>query len=308
MDFQYWDRAPVGAFSLRQARRLMAAVPADTADAIRQARNHVAHHNSVDLKRYPLADLSVPEQVTLLRELVKCAAGSPFADLCEDMAGDLLHFAERASKIPDLRLEPDMPRMRSLMLTNGAVEFVARLWRLTDQLDKLQGEEIALGEEHHRRLRVLKAAEIPLWALSALGSMPEDCLKDMTAEKLLVLSGQGIAGQALAARDSDQTRLMREAETILTLLRVLAVLGMEPDSWNEFLAQLTARVETHDTLEAPRVVEFAVPPRPCHPPGELVMAEPMVPRAPGHPVPRRSVHRGRSQPHHHGRRRGRLVV
>nr|WP_128862185.1 hypothetical protein [Streptomyces sp. HB202] len=306
MDFQYWDQAPVGTFSLRQARRLMAAVSADTADAIQQARNHVVHHDSVDLKRYPLADLSLPEQVALLRELVKCAAGSPFADLCEDMAGDLLHFADRASQIPDLPV--DMPRMRSLMLTNGAVEFVARLWRLADQLDRLQGEEIALGEEHHRRLRVLKAAEIPLWALSALGSMPEDSLKDLTAEKLLALSSQGIAGQALAARDSDQTRLMREAETILTLLRVLAVLGVEPDSWNEFLERLTARVETDDTLEASRVVEFAVPPRPCHPPGELVMAEPMVPRAPGHPVPRRSVHRGRSQLHHHGRRRGRLMV
>ncbi|MFB7512924.1 hypothetical protein [Streptomyces sp. NPDC056144] len=308
MDFQYWDRAPVGGFSLRQARRLMATVSADAADAIRHARNRVVHHSSVELQEYPLANLSVDEQVTLLRELAKCAPRTPFAQLCEDMAGDLRLFAvpinDRMMTFPEV----DVVRSRSLLLTHGAVEFVARLWRLAEQLEELRGQQIALGEGHHRRLRVLKAAEVPLWALNALAVMPEDGLKTMTPKRLLELSDRGDAGTALAARDSDEARLLREAEAVLDLLRVLTVLGMEPTSWNEFLSQLAQRLEPHDTIEASRVMEFEVPPRPCRPPGELVMADPRVPRAPGFGAPRRPSRRGRSQLHHHGRRRGRPVV
>ncbi|MFD9118833.1 hypothetical protein [Streptomyces bottropensis] len=308
MDFDYWGRASVGGFSLRQAQRLMATVSADAAQAIGHARNCFAHGRSVDVQEHSLADLEVADQVVLLRELAKCVAPeTPFAQLCERRADALLVLAEKVSEMPEAN-EASMPRMGSLLLTNQAVEYVARLWRFAEQIEKLQGEQAALGGDHHRRLRVLKAAEIPLWALNALGGMSEDSLKTMTPEKLLELSGRGIAGPALAARSSDETRLLREAEAVLALLRVLVVLGMEPTSWNEFLSRLTARLEADDTVEASRVVEFDVPPRPCRPPGELVTAEPRVPRAPGCAVPRRNRHRGRSRLHHRGGRGGRLTV
>jgi hypothetical protein len=135
--------------------------------------------------------------------------------------------------------------------------------------------------------------------LAALAGKSSDDLGQMTARELVMLAGH--ASPKVGGRD-----LLMEAEAALGLLRTLAVLDVEPGAWNELLSRLAARLEAAE--DASQVGEFVVPPRPCHPPGELVMAQPQIPRAPGCAVPRRSSDRGRRRLRKCGGRGGRLAA
>ncbi|MFD4829130.1 hypothetical protein ACFWPV_04620 [Streptomyces uncialis] len=281
-------------FSVAEAQRLMATVPADVANDVWRARCTVAHshfrnHEHVGL--HPVVHRAPEEQARLLRGMARCVKDTVFAEMCLNFAASL---ATVGNRLAEQGRSDEATAVRALMI-GQPMEWVVQVWRLADRMDELRARQNAWGKDHHRIARVLKSAHIPLWAVGALDEISSDELRAMTPSDLADLAGLGNASLA-------------EAAHVLNRLRFLALLGIEPTVWNEFLEKLTARLEAAEVLQTSWVEEVLVPPHPCHPPGALVLAEPRVPRAPGHVVPRRITPQGRRRLHHVGGRGGRPAV
>lgn len=234
-----------------------------------------------------------------MRSLERCAPRTRFAEICAAFAERL----EKYERTEVLANHADAIYQHTLLLVGNAVDHVRQVWRVSDEIESLQAEEAALGGSNHRLMRVLRSAPVPLWVLAVLRDTPRSHILSLTAEQLLELAG--LDGPSFRFKRVTREDALTEATAVLDLLRILAVLGLEPSSWNEFLRGLAARLEHADHIQASRVEEVPVPPRPCRPPGELVTAAPRVPRAPGHVVPRCSTGRGRTQLRCLGRRGGR---
>ncbi|WP_159401659.1 hypothetical protein [Streptomyces sp. NRRL F-5053] len=281
-------------FSVAEAQRLMAAVPADVANDVWRARcttvhSHFPRHDHVG--KHPVVHRTAEEQARLLRSMARCVQDTRFAEMCRDLATDVVTAEDR---LVELGRADEATGIRALMI-GQPMEWVVQVWRIADLMDELRARQRAWGMSHHRIARVLKSARIPMWVVGALDGIAHDDLRAMTAGELVSRAGLGEVW-------------LEEAARVLDRLRALALLGVEPADWNEFLEKLAARLEVAEASQSSLVEEVAVPPQPCHPPGALLIAEPRVPRAPGHVVPRRPIHRDRGQLHHHGGLGGRLTV
>ncbi|MFH8737129.1 hypothetical protein [Streptomyces sp. NPDC017964] len=214
-----------------------------------------------------------------------------FAEMCLELASGVVAAEDR---LAELGRADEAVDIRALMI-GQPMEWVVHVWRLADQMDELRARQKAWGMGHHRIARALKSARIPLWVVSALDGISRDDLRAMTPDDLV--SRANLGDVALA-----------EAAQVLDRLRVIALLGIEPTDWKNFLDQLAARLEAAEEFQASRVAEVSIPPRPCHPPGGLLLTEPRVPRAPGRAVPRRITLQGRCRLHQPGGRGGRLTA
>lgn len=279
---------------MAEAQRLMAAVPAAVANDVWRARCTVMHshfRNLDSVAKHPVVHRTPQQQARLLRSMARCVRDSRFAKMCRDNAALLLVAEDRLAE-EDRADEATTVRALTIGMP---MEWVVQLWRLADLLSELRARQRAWGEGHHRIARVLRSARIPLWALSALEGISLQDLGAMTPGDL-------------ASRAGRSEGSLREAAQVLDRLRALALLGIEPADWDEFLGKLAARLEAAEDKRASRVDEVTVPPHPCHPPGALLLTEPRVPRAPGRAVPRRVTTQGRRRLHHAGGRGGRLTA
>ncbi|AQU70085.1 hypothetical protein BBN63_31820 [Streptomyces niveus] len=223
--------------------------------------------------------------------MARCVQDTRFAEMCLESAAAVLSIEGR---LADEGRSDEATRVRAVMI-GLPMEWVVQVWRFADRMDELRARQKAWGRDNHRIARVLRSAHIPLWAVDALDGISIDGLRVMTPSDLLHLAGREEVSLA-------------EAAHVLDRLRVLALLGVEPAEWNDLLENLAAQFEAAEGIQVSRVDEVAVPPHPCHPPGALVLAEPRIPRAPGHVVPRRITPQGRRRLHHVGGRGGRLTV
>ncbi|QHV83527.1 hypothetical protein C0R01_31370 [Streptomyces albidoflavus] len=281
-------------FSVVEAQRLMAAVPADVANDVwrtRCAMMHTHFRSFPHVGQHPVVHRAPGEQARLLRAMARCVRDTKFAEMCLESAAAVVTIEGR---LADEGRSDEATRLRALMI-GMPMEWVVQVWRFADRMDELRARQKAWGRDNHRIARALRSAHIPLWAVDALGGISIDDLRVMTPSDLLHLAGR------------EEVHLT-EAAHVLDRLRVLALLGVEPAEWNDLLDSLTVRFEATDGTQVSRVEEVAVPPHPCHPPGALVLAEPRIPRAPGHVVPRRITPQGRRRLHHVGGRGGRLTV
>ncbi len=269
----------------------MTAVPRTEAAAITDARNRLAHFaGPVDLDQvqHPLVTASCEERAELVMSLARLAPGTPFASVCERFAEAIRQL--ELMDVPAAWVEHS--RKRELMMAGEVMRFVQHAWSLAGQIDDLQAGQDALCGRGPRTQRVLRKARIPLWVVNALKDIDPYDLRSMTAVALLDLADFKDP-ELLHRGERSRDAFLAEAASALQVLRVLTILNVEPAAWNELLERLDARLEAAERPDASRVGEVAVPPRPCRPPGELVLAEPRVPRAPGCVAPRRSIDMGR---------------
>jgi hypothetical protein len=301
-------------FSVSEARRLMAAVPRDTAAEIVRARNNVAHGHPgsyssfVSEVKHSLVAGSGAERTSALRALAARAPGTRFAQACTEAAERITAFNRFTAAGDDRIVESAQTVI--LMLVADVMRVVLDTWRETGGIATLDAQQESLSAGNDRARRVLRAARIPLWVMRALSGVDVENLRLMTAEDLVDRAGlsRPVAPRFSVAGEPSPEALLADAESALRLVRFLAMLRVPPAVWNDFLEGLAGRLEaTADTIVS-KVGEVPVPPRPCHPPGELVMSEPRVPRAPGAAVPRDRTDRGRSRLHRCGGRRGRSAA
>lgn len=203
------------------------------------------------------------ERAELVLSVAERLPEGRFAAQCKDIAAQVLALG-------DQHLEA------SCMLAGMGLEVVWELWLSAQEIENLEAEQRARSQHHPRRLRMLTAAEVPLWVLSAVQDVSMAELRRLTPEKLLALAGLEDFGSTDLERES-----LSQAGSALHLLRALALLGVEPSHLSELLALLEARVNDTDDRNGSSVRDVPIPVRPCHPPGELVLAGPCVPRAPG---------------------------
>lgn len=278
-------------FSVAEAQRLMAAVPAAVANDVWRARCTAVHShfpNHPQVGKHPVVHRAPEEQARLLRSMARCVQDPKFAEMCLELASEVVAAEDR---LAELGRADEAAALRALMI-GQPMEWVVQVWRLEDQMDELRTRQKAWGMGHHRIARALKSARIPLWVVGALDEISRDDLREMTPGDL-------------ASRAQFGDVALTEAARVLDRLRALALLGVEPTDWNDFLDQLAARLEAAEDLQASRVAEVSVPPHPCRPPGGLLLTEPRVPRAPGRAVPRRIITQGRRRLHQPGGRGGR---
>lgn len=276
--------------SVRQARRMMRVLTQADAEAIRRGRNELAHGSSRALERHPLAAMEPEERAELVLSVSQRLPDGP-------VAASFRRIAE------DIRALGDRHTAASCHLAGMVLEVVWILWRSAERIGDLEAEQQERIRRHPRRMRMLDSAEVPLWVLGALQGMSTADLRTLTPEALLALAGLEDAD----GPDRHDGRLLSQARAALRVLRLLALLGVEPPCLNELLALLVVSIRGHDDT-SPAVQGVPVPVRPCHPPGELVLAEPRVPRAPGCAVFRRFIDRDRHQLHRCGVRGRRLTA
>jgi hypothetical protein len=302
-------------FSLRETKRLMAAVPLDAAQAIGRMRAHVRYGTTDespavagDQVQHPLIDGSVAQRAALLKVLAGCAPGTQFAQVCRTAAEQLVEF-EKTTASGDNNVNNAFRKYAILIIGNIA-QFVLQAWGAAGRIDTLAAQQENLSAGNPRARRVLKAARIPLWAVSTLSKVDTEDLRSMTAMELVRRAGLGQPHSTgfVWLGEPSQEILLADAEAALRLMRILATLRLEPTAWNAILEHVAFRLEAYEETCASRVEEVPVPPRPCHPPGGIVLSEPRVPRAPGGAAPRRRIDRDRCQLHRSGRRGGRLTV
>lgn len=281
-------------FSVAEAQRLMAAVPATVANDVWRARCTAMHGHFArfdHIGKQPVVHRPLEEQVRLLRAMARCVQDTTFAEMCLELAAQVVAAEDR---LTELGRADETVAIRSLMI-GQAMEWVVHVWRLADQIDDLRDRQQAWGKGHHRMARVLKSARIPLWVVGVLEDISHDELRTMTPGELVRRAGLGNIRIA-------------EAERVLDRLRALSLLGVDPTDWNELLDQLATCLDADEILPASSVGNVDVPPLPCCPPGGLVLTEPRVPRAPGHAVPRRMTTQGRRLLHQDGRCGGHLTA
>ncbi|MET7913839.1 hypothetical protein ABZS98_37580 [Streptomyces avermitilis] len=281
-------------FSVAEAQRLMAAVPEGVADNVWRARCTVMHHHFKrhdSFAKHPVVHKAPHEQARLLRSMARCARGSDFAEMCRTSADVLVETEDR---LAEKGRTDEAVTVRALTL-GTPMEWVVQLWRLADAMSELQARQKDWGKGHHRIARVLRSARIPLWAVGALDGISLDSLSAMTPGDLLSRAGLGES-------------YLHEAAQVLDRLRVIALLGLEPTAWNMLLDTLAACLEAAADSMASCAEKRDVPLRSCRSPGELLRAEPRVPRAPGCAVPRAVTVQGRRRLHHAGGRGGRLTA
>jgi hypothetical protein len=282
-------------FSVAEAQRLMAAVPADVADNVWRARCSVLHghfDSFGNLGKYPVVHRVPREQARLLRSMARCSQGSRFAEMCRTNADRLMTTADR---LAEKDRADEAVTVRALAL-GMPMEWVLQLWRLADVMGELSARQKTWSKGHHRIARALKSARIPLWVVGALDEFSLDDLRDMTPSDLVSRAGRSESS-------------LNEAARVLDHLRILALLGVEPTAWNMLLLEtLAACLEAAEDVRASYAAKLDVPLRPCRPPGGLLRSEPRVPRAPGCAVPRAVTVQGRRRLHHAGGRGGRLTA
>jgi hypothetical protein len=292
----------------------MAAVPRDAAEAIWRMRCNAVHRFPGtssglvdDPVRHPLIDGSGVQRAVLLRALAGCAPGTPFAQFCSQAAEqivalDLVRTGADANS-------GDAYRMVGLTMVGEVMRFVLQAWNAAGRIDALDAQQDAWCARNHRARRVLRAARIPLWVVSALSGVNSEDVRSMTAETLVERAGLSQAMvRGFDAEEPSPAALLADAESALRLLRILAALQVEPAAWNSLLEEVAARMEAVADTNATGVGEIPVPPRPCQPPGALILSEPRVPRAPGPVAPRRRIDRDRSRLRHCGGCGGRLAA
>lgn len=269
----------------------MAAVPAAVVNDIWRARCTVMHSHFPRHPhggKHPVVHRAPEEQARLLRSMARCVQDPKFAEMCLELASGVVTAEGR---LTELGRADEAVDIRALMI-GQPIEWVVQVWRLADQMDELRARQRVWAMGHHRIARALKSARIPLWVVGTLDEISRDDLRAMTPGDLVSRANLGDVGLAEAAR-------------VLDRLRALVLLGVEPTDWNDFLDQLAVRLEIAEELQASQVAEVSVPPRPCRPPGGLLLTEPRVPRAPGRAVPRRITTQGRCRLHQPGGRGGR---
>lgn len=263
----------------------MRVLPRSDAEAMRRGRNELVYGSTGALGKHPLAALGPHERAELVHSVAQQLPDGP-------VAARFRELAQQIQALGDRHVEA------SCMLASMALEVVWRLWRAAEHINDLDAEQRERNHRHPRRMRMLNSAEVPLWVLSTLQGMSMKELKALTPEALLVLAGlENAEGPA-----HDGGQLLDQARAALRVLRVLALLGVEPSHLGELVALLIIRVDDGDHMPSLAVQEVPVPVHPCHPPGDLVLAEPRVPRAPGGAVLRRSINRDRHQLHGCGER------
>lgn len=261
------------------------------AEAIRHSRNELAHGSSKALERHPFAAMEPEERAGLVLSVSQRLPDGPVADAFRGIA-------------EDIRVLGDRHPAASCHLAGMVLEVVWVLWRAAEHIGDLEAEQQERIRHHPRRMRMLDSAEVPLWVLSALQGMPMMDLTALTPEALLVLAGREDADGPGCQGDGS----LSQARAALRVLRMLALLGVEPHCLSELLAFLAVSIRGRaDTLPS-AVQDVPIPVWPCHPPGELVLTEPRVPRAPGCVVFRRSIDRDRRQLHECGVRRRRSTA
>ncbi|CAM5542494.1 hypothetical protein Sdia_48250 [Streptomyces diastaticus subsp. diastaticus] len=250
------------------------------------------HFTRLDhIGKQPVVHRAPEEQVCLLRSMARCVQDPNFAEMCLELA---IQVEAAEDRLAGLGRADEAVAIRSLMI-GQAMEWVVHVWRLADQIDDLRARQKAWSKGHHRVARVLKSARIPLWVVGVLEDISHDELRTMTPGDLVRRAGLGNVWIA-------------EAAQVLDRLRALALLGVDLADWNELLDQLATCLDADKNLPASRVGNVDVPPRPCGPPGGLVLTEPRVPRAPGCAVPRRITTHGRRLLHQDGRCGGHLTA
>jgi hypothetical protein len=301
-------------FSVREARRLMSAVSRDTAAEIVRVRNNVAHGHPgsyspfVSEVKHSLVAGSGAQRTSALRALAACAPGTAFAQVFTQVAERITAFDRFCAAGDDRTVES--ARTASLMLVADVMRVVLDTWREAGGIATLDAQQKTLSAGSDRAQRVLRSARIPLWVMRVLSGVDVEDLRLMTAEDLLARAGlsQPVAPRFSAVGEPSSEALLADAESALRLVRFLAMLRVPPAAWNDFLEGVAVRIEATADTTASKVGDVPAPPRPCHPPGELVMSEPRVPRAPGAAVPRDRTDKGRSRLHRCGGRGGRSAA
>lgn len=278
--------------SVRQARGMMRVLTQADAEAIHQGRNELAHGGSTKaLERHPLAAMGPEGRAELVLSVSQRLPDGPVAAVFRRIAEDIRDLGDRHTAA-------------SCHLAGTALEVVWLVWRSAERIGDLEAEQQDRIRRHPGRMRMLNSAEVPLWVLGALQGMSTADLTTLTPETLLALAGLEEADGPVR----HDGRLLSQARAALRVLRLLALLGVEPPCLNELLALLVVSIRGHDDTSSAAVQNVPLPARPCHPPGELVLAEPRVPRAPGSAVFRRFIDRDRHQLHRSGGRGRRLTA
>ncbi|MFC9249191.1 hypothetical protein ACFT7S_35695 [Streptomyces sp. NPDC057136] len=129
-------------FSVAEAQRLMAAVPAAVADDVWRARctvlhSHFASHDNVG--KHPVVHRAAEEQARLLRSMARCVKGAGFAGMCLELAADVAAVEDR---LAELGRAGEATQIRALMI-GQPMEWVVQVWRLADLMDELQARQKA---------------------------------------------------------------------------------------------------------------------------------------------------------------------
>lgn len=278
--------------SVRQARRMMRVLTRADAEAMCRGRNELVYGLNGVPESHPLAAMEPEKRAELV-----LSVSQRIPD--ERVAASFRRIAE------DIRALGDRHTAASCHLAGIVLEVVWVLWGSVERIGDLEAEQQERIRWHPRRIRMLDSAEVPLWVLGSLQGMSTADLRTLTPEVLLALAGL----EDVDSPDRHDGRLLSEARAALRVMRVLALLGAEPPCLNELLVLLAVSIRGgHDDTSSSAVQDVSLPARLCHPPGELVLAEPQVPRAPGCAVFRRSIDRDRHQLHKCGARGRRLTA
>ncbi|MFF4941964.1 hypothetical protein [Streptomyces rubiginosohelvolus] len=272
--------------SVQQAKHLMVAVSKSDSHAISKGLMALRYGADGALDEHPLAARGSQDMASLLRTVAGYVSGTP-------LAAHVARLAKDAKSLADINPQA------SCLLASYALHPIEDLWREADTINDLELDQVARSHGHPHRLRMLRSANVPLWALEELRAMPPETLWAIAPETLVDLAEvseiQGLGRDDLVAQAAD----------VLCLLRILSVLASAPSEVIELLQLLDLGNDEADASFPLYVQHKQAPARACRPPGALVLAEPRVPRAPGHAVPRRPPVEGRCRLRQRG---GRLIA
>ncbi|WP_143676473.1 hypothetical protein [Streptomyces sp. EAG2] len=270
--------------SIQQAKQLKAAVPESDYGAIGEGVDVLRYGGVLD-NGHPLAELGDQGRIDFLHAVAARIPGTPVA----------AHIARMAAQVAMLADRPEV----SCLLAYYALCPVEDLWRETVDITGLDLEQAVRSHGHPHRLRMLQAANVPLWALEELQGMPAEALWAITPETVVDLAEVSeLPGLGL-------DELIAQAAGTLRLLRVLSLLSAGSSHLIELLQLLDVGNDETDEVPASPIHDVQVSVRVCRPPGALALAEPRVPRAPGRVVPRRPAVEGRDRLRPRG---GRLIA
>ncbi|MBB5959688.1 hypothetical protein FHS29_006309 [Saccharothrix tamanrassetensis] len=233
--------------------------------------------------------------------------GTVFGEMCSriiEQVGHLDHSVAEYAKYTNC----SPLQLKSLdgyrfMLVGEVMDFARQVWKTAGRIEEFEKRQEELCGNRARAKRLRKKTRIPLWAVGYLSGITAGDLRSLTPEDLLHRAGPGVVSRLrelvlhgnlnpMGTFDGpeklyggDHSRYLDEAKTALLLMRALVALRVEAAAWEDFFRDLVARLEAVKAARVSRVAHPLVPPRPCRPPGELILAEPRVPRAPGHAVP-----------------------
>ncbi|MFD0076030.1 hypothetical protein ACFVIY_26700 [Streptomyces sp. NPDC127166] len=272
--------------SVEQAKHLMVVVSKSDSDAISRGLDALRYGDEGALDGHPLAERGSQGVASLLRTVAGCVSGTP-------MAAHIVRLAMDAKALADTNPQA------SCLLASYALHPVEDLWRDANTINDLELDQVARSHGHPHRLRMLRSAKVPLWALEELRVMPPETLWAITPETLVDLA------EVSELQGFGRDDLVAQAAGILCLLRILSVLAAAPSDVIELLQLLDLSNDEATVLPALYLQRERVPARACRPPGALVLAQPQVPRAPGRAVPRRPNVEGRCRLRQRG---GRLIA